>query len=72
MELTQDMKKAGATIILRELGAQFTPDWFDGEEIASRVFDAMLASAPMESAIQVTQGNQLLAAGAKGNELPPV
>lgn len=37
------MKEAGATVLLRELGAQFTPEWLQEEVLVESIFRAMLA-----------------------------
>ena len=58
MRVTEAMKKIGGQIITRELGAQFTPDWFDEKEIAERVFLSMLALAQSEASTQEASGNR--------------
>lgn len=44
--VTEEMKRAGAEILWRELGFQFTPDSWDGERVASSIFQLMLALSP--------------------------
>jgi|HubBroStandDraft_2_1064218.scaffolds.fasta_scaffold1276449_1 hypothetical protein len=46
MEVTQEMKEAGAEILLRELGLQFAPDWLQEEFLVESIFLTMLALAP--------------------------
>lgn len=51
MEVTQEMKEAGAAILLRELGLQFTPDWLEEEFLVESIFLTMLALAPERRSI---------------------
>ncbi len=52
MKVTAEMKKAGADVLLRGLGAQFIPDWWwvgeEEEELVESILSAMLAVAPLE------------------------
>ena len=49
MQVTREMKEAGARILTRELGAQFTPDWLEEEAVAETIFRSMHALLPQGS-----------------------
>ena len=46
MQITKEMKEAGARILFRELGFQFTPDNFIPELVSEAIFLAMLSASP--------------------------
>lgn len=48
MVVTDEMKKVAARMLRDELGAQFTPDWLDEEQLVEKIFLSMLALVPRD------------------------